>query len=205
MKLFYGTTSVIAARVRRRGLRPAPALGATWCSRSLAVAQVRARHACRAGGGTPVVIVCHLNVRRFRHLWGRDALHARGPMVMVRGEIDVADIGDILPVPSATLSPVAVEGVLTGGEILRLLDSPSPRVRLMGVMMLSAQRSPEAFDWLCTCLDDPDARVRLAVAMALRRRGPEAGEVLRHLQRDDDPRVRQAAFTATEGAPVLVG
>jgi len=122
-------------------------------------------------------------------------------MVVVRGEIGPAAIDEVLPVSSSSVATA----VLTAAEVFRLLDSPSPRVRQMGVTMLSAQPSADAFDWLCTCLDDPDARVRLAVTMALRRRGPEAGEVLRRMERDADPRVRQVALNAHLGAAALVG
>jgi HEAT repeat protein len=124
-------------------------------------------------------------------------------MVAVREAVRPDQVTDVLAVEGRRRAPD--EPVLTAAEVFRYLDSASPRVRMMGVMMLSSQETPEAFDWICTRLEDPDPRVRLAVAMALRRRGREAADVLAALGFDEDPRVRKAACRAAEAiAPVMV-
>ena len=98
----------------------------------------------------------------------------------------------------------AQKPVVTAGEVFQLLDSPSPRVRLMGVLTLGTQNSAEVFDWLCTRLDDPDPRVRLGVAMALRRWGRDADQVLHGMQADEDPLVRRAAHDALDLSPAAM-
>ncbi len=190
MTLYHGTTSVHATRMRKRGIGPETDSTTIWFSRSIALAQLRAEQLCRHGRGKPVVAVCRLDLRAFRRHWGDDAVRDRDPMVGLTGHVEPESIVRIQPVPAKTV--VGTQPVLTADEVFRLLDSPSPRVRLMGVLMLSTQRSAQAFDWLCTCLKDQDHRVRLAVAMALRRHGAEAEDLLRQMSRDEDPRVRRA-------------
>ncbi len=191
MKLYFGTTSVETARIRRRGLQPSTSTGEVWFSRSLPVANARARQLCRHGRGRPMVAVCRLDVGAQKRRDGR--VRCRGPMVAVRGPVAAEKIVEFLRVAEPPSSQAAVEAVLTSGEVFGLLDSPSPRVRMVGVMMLASQESAVAFDWLCTRLEDPDPRVRRVVAMALRRRGHVAADVLAELGADLDPMVRQAA------------
>ena len=147
-------------------------------------------------GGRPVVVVCRLSLQQLRRQFGDKAVRCRGPMVAVRGIIQPRAVAEVLRLPGPARRQS--EPVLTAGEVFELLDSSSPRMRMMGVMMLATQRSAEAFDWLCTRLEDADPRVRLAVAMALRRRGIEATDVLDDMRGDADPRVRHAAETAMQ-------
>lgn len=192
MELYYGTTSTSAARIRKVGLRRDRWPEEIWFSRSLPVAQARARQLSRSQGGRPIVVVCRVDLGRSRRRWGPGAVCCRGPMVALRGRVEPCDVVDTLAV-DARWRGDRPEPVLTPGEVLQLLDSPSPRVRLMGVMMLSAQDSTDALDWLCTRLDDPDPRVRLAVAMVMRRWGRGVDEILRGMGDDRDPMVREAA------------
>ncbi|MFW6154659.1 MAG: HEAT repeat domain-containing protein [Planctomycetota bacterium] len=201
MKLYLGTTSVQGDRYRRHGIRPAGAAEETWFSRSLSVARVRARQLSRQQRGRPAVAVCRIDTGPARRRTGE--VRCRGPMVAVRQfvppeavcGVQCLDAGD----PSEGREPV-----VTAAEAFCYLDSPSPRVRMMGVMMLAGQDTPEAFDWICTRLEDPDPRVRLAVAMALRRRGRDAVDVLDGMGYDEDPRVRRAARQAGGGVGVVV-
>jgi len=195
MKLYYGTTSAGCVRIRRYGIRPASPSGEIWFSRSLSVAQARARQLCRYQRGRPMVAVCEVDTGSQRRRSG--AVRCRGPMVAVREAVGPDQVADVLPVEGRRRRATG-EPVVTSAEVFRYLDSPSPRVRMMGVMMLSPQETPEAFDWICTRLEDPDPRVRLAVAMALGRRGREAADVLAGLGSDEDPRVRKAARQAAD-------
>jgi len=200
VQLYYGTTSLLIPQIRRTGLRPGAASREIWLSRSAAVAQSRARQLCRSRGGRPVVAVCELDLHRLRERWGEAAVCCRGPMVALRGAIEPADVVEIRPVADPLQEQAEGAPVLTAGEVFQLLDSPSPRVRLMGVLMLATQDSAQAFDWLCTRLRDADPRVRLALAMALRRRGREARDVLLGMDRDPDPFVRQAVHDGLQAA-----
>ena len=123
-------------------------------------------------------------------------------MVAVWEAVGPDHVMDVLPVEDWRRE--TDEPVVTSAEAFRYLDSPSPRVRMMGVMMLSSQETADAFDWICTRLGDPDPRVRLAVAMALRRRGREAADVLAGLRSDEDPRVREAARQTANVAEIAL-
>ena len=193
MRLYYGTTSAEARRIQRQGLRPRPDSPTLWCSRSLAVAQARARQQCRCRPGRPAVVVCELDLAALRQALGPKSVHRCGPMVGLRGRLDASAVSRVLPVSSPGDPDSLPESVLTAHEAFGLLESNSPRLRRMGVMILAAQESAEAFDWLCTRLNDSDPQVRLAVVLSLRRRGPVAGELLCDLQGDADPLIRQAA------------
>ncbi len=200
MKLYYGTTYSDARRIEHHGLRPGPYSRNVWCSRSMVVARARARQICRLEGGRPAVVVCELDLPVLRQALGPKSVLHSGPMVAVRGSLSPSLVVDVLTVDECDNSPRGQ--VLTDREALDLLDSRSPRLRRMGVMILEQQDSPEALDWLCTRLDDPDAEVRLAVVQALRRRGTLAAELLRDLRRDIDPAVRRAAGWEGAGAGV---
>lgn len=84
------------------------------------------------------------------------------------------------------------------------LRATSPAIRLAAVERLS-DAPPEAHEdaraWCGRMLDDPDARVRAAACDALAALGPhdELGSVLRRIDEDADPRVRQCALLALVG------
>jgi HEAT repeat protein len=202
VQLHYGTTSLLVPQIRKIGLRPDATSRQIWLSRSATVAQSRARQLCRIRGGKPVVAVCEVDFPRLRQLWGQAAIHCRGPMVALRGSLSPSDVVEIRPVADSIQEQAETAPVLTDGEVCQLLDSPSPRVRMMGVLMLATQDSAQAFDWLCTRLRDSDPRVRLALAMALRRRGREVEDVLRGMDKDPDPLVRQAVHDGLQAAVV---
>ena len=177
MKLYYGTTSDRCAEIRRHGL--VSRQGELWLSCSFHVARARALHASHVARGRPLVAVCRLNPSRETD--PQLSFRRRGPMVAISGRLGPGRILEFLPVEQR--QPRAPRhGVLTRGEVFTLLDSPSPKVRIMGVMMLAGQDAPECFDWLCTRLEDPDPRVRLAVAMALRRLGSDTADLLERLR-----------------------
>jgi len=201
MRLYYGTASTNAAKIRRRGIRPRSAQGVVWFSRTLPVARSRARQMSAGRSGRPAVVVCEVDLTRLRRQWGRSAVRCRGPMVAIGAAVQPQQVADVVAVDAPGGASAEGEGVLTAAEVFRMLDSRSPRVRMMGVLMLSACGSAEAFDWLCTRLHDRDPRVRLAVVMALRRRGRETTDVLSDMGRDRDPRIRQAARRALMAAP----
>lgn len=202
MKLYYGTTYSEARRIEQQGLCPGPFSRTLWCSRSLAVARARARQLCRCEGGRPAVVVCELDLAGLRKALEPSAVHRRGPMVAVRGGLEPSVIREVLMVDEPEN---VTRSVLTDREALDLLESRSPRLRRMGVMILAAQESAEALDWLCTRLEDPDPQVRLAVVAALRRRGSLADELLAALSRDVDPSVRRAAGWDSESAAIPAG
>jgi hypothetical protein len=175
MKLYYGTTSAIAERVCRHGLHPGSADEEVWLSASLSVAQSRARRLGGHEAGKPAVVAAEIPGPDYQQARRNGAIRRRGPMVAVKDGVKASDVVAILDVTEmgeATRRPV-----LTAGEVFRLIESPSPRVRLMGVMMLATQTSGEAFDWLCTRLEDGDPRVRLAVRMTLRKWGVDCAEL----------------------------
>jgi hypothetical protein len=120
-------------------------------------------------------------------------------MVAVRGRLGPSVVRGVLAVDELHL---AGRQDVTDHEALNLLESRSPRLRRLGVMMMSLQESPQALDWLCTRLNDPDPQVRLAVVAALRRRGSVAEELLCGLRQDADPQVRRAA--GSHSAAVMV-
>ena len=201
MRLYYGTASTNAAKIRRRGICPSSSRGVVWFSRTLPVARSRARQMSAGRRGRPAVVVCDVDLVSLRRRWGRSAVRCRGPMVALRGAVQPHQVTDVVAVDALAGESAEPERVLTAGEVVRMLDSRSPRVRMMGVLMLSARGSTEAFDWLCTRLDDPDPRVRLAVVAALRRRGRPAADVLSDMGRDRDPRIRRAAHRALRAVP----
>ncbi len=190
MKVYLGTTSVQAGRYRRDGIRPIAPAEEIWFTRSLPVARVRARQLSRRQGGRPAVAVCQIDTGPARRRAGE--VRCRGPMVAVRRVVPPEAVCDVQCLDTGGACENG-EPVVTAAEAFCYLDSPSARVRMMGVMMLAGQDGPEAFDWICTRLEDPDPRVRLAVAMALRRRGTDAVDVLDAMGYDEDPLVRRAA------------
>ncbi|NLF31167.1 MAG: HEAT repeat domain-containing protein [Planctomycetes bacterium] len=193
MKLYLGTTSVLGGQYRKHGIRPAGPTGEVWFSRSLPVARVRARQLSRQQRGRPAVAICQIDTGPTRRRTGE--VRCRGPMVAVRQFVPPEAVCEIQCLDAAD-APEGREPVVTAAEVFCYLDSPSPRVRMMGVMMLAGQDTAEALDWICTRLEDPDPRVRLAVAMALRRRGRDACDVLDGMGYDEDPRVRRAVQQA---------
>ena len=193
MKLYLGTTSVQGVQYRKHGIRPSGPTGEIWFSRSLPVARVRARQLSRRQRGRPAVAICLIDTGPACRRTGE--VRCRGPMVAVRRYVPPEAVCEIQCLDVAE-APEGREPVVTAAEAFCYLDSPSPRVRMMGVMMLAGQDTPEALDWICTRLEDPDPRVRLAVAMALRRRGTDAADVLDGMGYDEDPRVRRAARQA---------
>jgi hypothetical protein len=189
MKLYLGTTSVQGSQYRKHGIRPAGPMGEVWFSRSLSVARVRARQLSRQQRGRPAVAICQIDTGPARRRTGE--VRCRGPMVAVRRFVPPEAVCDVQCLDASDPAE-GREPVVTAAEVFCYLDSPSPRVRMMGVMMLAGQDTPEAFDWICTRLEDPDPRVRLAVVMALRRRGRDAADVLEGMGYDEDPLVRRA-------------
>ena len=201
MKLYLGTTSARGGWFRKHGIRPAKPTEEIWFSRSLPVARVRARQLSRQQRGHPAVAICQIDTGPARRRSGE--VRCRGPMVAVRQFVPPEAVCDVQCFDADDASEER-EPVVTATEAFCYLDSPSPRVRMMGVMMLAGQDTPEALDWICTRLEDPDPRVRLAVAMALRRRGTDAVDVLDGMGYDEDPRVRRAARQADSMVAAMV-